>query len=223
VAERRDTRLVATAASGEPWLGRAAVAGALLLPASVLALHLLQPQLDPGNEAVSYYVHGRGGWLLTAGLLAWGLGGLALHRALGRMVAGQRAPAGRGLLGVFGIGVLLGAVFPADPPGRWDQPSLAGMIHGNAALLAFAALPLAARALSRSLLEDDRSRPVSRLLEVVAWACAGAFVLFVASLVPVFVRPGPPLLLGLSERVLLAVYSAWLGAAGAVVAARRHA
>jgi hypothetical protein len=39
------------------------------------------------------------------------------------------------------------------------------------------------------------------------------FVLAVAALH--FVRPGPPILLGLSERMLLATYSAWLLVAGA--------
>ena len=38
--------------------------------------------------------------------------------------------------------------------------------------------------------------------------------MFMASLAPVFVRPGPPVLLGLSERVLLATYAAWLVAVG---------
>jgi hypothetical protein len=223
VADRRGGRALAIA-NGQPVLGLAAVAGALLLQAALLALHLLQPGLHPRDEAVSYYVHGRGGWLLTAGLLAWGLGALALRQALGGRVGGRWAGAGRGLLGVFGVGVLLGAVFPADPPGHWDAwPSLAGMIHGNAALLAFAALPLSAMALTRSLREDSSSSRASGTVEVLAWACAAAFVLFMASLVPVFVRPGPPVLLGFAERLLLVVYSAWLAAAGAGAAARHGA
>jgi hypothetical protein len=37
-----------------------------------------------------------------------------------------------------------------------------------------------------------------------------SFVLFLASLAPVFIRPGPPILLGVSERLLLVVYAAWL-------------
>ncbi len=40
----------------------------------------------------------------------------------------------------------------------------------------------------------------------------GGLLTIFASLVPVFVRPGPPVLLGLSERILLAVYVVWLAA-----------
>jgi len=43
---------------------------------------------------------------------------------------------------------------------------------------------------------------------------AASYALFVASLAPVFVRPGPPILLGLTERVLLLVYAAWISTVG---------
>ena len=49
------------------------------------------------------------------------------------------------------------------------------------------------------------------MLLVFAVASVVSLFAFMASLVPVFVRPGPPVLLGLTERILLAVYVAWLG------------
>jgi hypothetical protein len=55
------------------WLAYACLSGNGCFVVAVLALHLLQPELSPLNEAVSYYVHGAQGWLFTAGLLAWGL------------------------------------------------------------------------------------------------------------------------------------------------------
>jgi len=195
--------------------GFLALGGTAAFLASVAALHVLQPELHPRDEAVSYYVHGRAGWLLTGGLIAWGVGSLALAVALTRSVAGPWSGPGRWLLGVWGVGVLLGGIFPADPPWRWSvPPSLAGMIHGNAALLAFLALPLAALGLARSIREDQRWRTRRGLYLVLAVAAATSYVLFMASLVPVFVRPGPPILLGLSERVLLVVYAAWIAAVG---------
>jgi hypothetical protein len=190
---------------------RIVLAGLTVFLAATAALHGLQPSLSPRDEAVSYYVHGAGGGLLTAGLLALGLASVALVGALRDTVEGPGARLGRGLLGIWSVGVVLGAIFPADPPGRWTgPPSLAGIIHGNAALAAFVALPVGALCLARSFRRDPRWAPSARLLRALAVACAVSLPLFFASLVPVFVRPGPPVLLGLSERVLLALYVAWL-------------
>jgi hypothetical protein len=44
------------------------LAGLSCFVVAVVLLHWLQPNLDPFDEAVSYYVHGVGGWLLTVGL-----------------------------------------------------------------------------------------------------------------------------------------------------------
>jgi hypothetical protein len=131
------------------------------------------------------------------------------------MVRGRWAAVGRWLLGVWGVGTLLGGVFPADPPGHWDEPpSLAGMIHGNAAILAFLALPVAAFCIARSFQQDERWRSNATLFWGLAAAAGVSLVLFMASLVPVFVRPGPPVLLGWSERLLLIIDTAWLAAVG---------
>jgi hypothetical membrane protein len=167
-------------------------------------------------------VHGASGWLLTLGLIAWRLGSLAVVAALARSsVPGRWATAGRWLLGVWGVGVLLGGIFPADPPGRWSAPpSIAGMIHGNAALLAFLALPLGALALARGFREDERWLASHGVYLALAFAALLSFGLFMASLAPVFVRPGPPILLGLCERVLLLSYAAWFVALGAGVTRR---
>jgi hypothetical protein len=190
-------------------LGRGALLGIATFALAVVALHLLQPELDPRDEAVSYYVHGRFGWVLTVGLLALGAASLALVVALARIARGARA--GLWLLGVWAVGAMLGGVFEADPRGRWDQPpSIAGMIHGSAALFAFVALPTAALALRRPLRSQAEWRGSASLLTALGIGAAVSLVLFAGSLAPVFVRPGPPLLLGLTERVLLASYSAWL-------------
>jgi hypothetical membrane protein len=195
--------------------GRVASAGVSVFVMVVIALHILQPGLDPRTEAVSYYVHGPFGWLLTVGLIALGIGSLSLVVGLVRTLVGRWAGTGRWLVCIWGAGVLLGGVFRADPAGHWNEPpSLAGMIHGNAAMLAFMALPIGALFLARTFQQDERWRREARLLRGLAFAAGMSLILFMASLVPVFVRPGPPVLLGLSERVLLAVYAGWLAAVG---------
>ena len=190
-------------------------AGVVIFMLAIAALHVLQPQLDPLEVAVSYYVHGSHGWLLTLGLVALGLASLALVVSL--RGGGRATRTSRWLLGVWGLGVLLGAAFRADPPGHWDEPpSLAGMVHGNAAIAAFLALPIAAITLAQNPPPDSRGGSRRSVLRGLAIATALSLALFVLSLAPVFLRPGPPVLLGLSERVLLAVYSVWLIVAGNV-------
>ena len=195
-------------------IGFVAIGGVAVFGLTVVALHVLQPGRDPLEEAVSYYVHGSFGWLLTVGLLALGIGSLSIAFGL-RKIAGRGGGAGKWLVGIWGVGVLLGGIFRADPAGHWNEPpSLAGMIHGNAAMVAFVALPLGALFLSRAFRRDERWRQESKVLLVLAVLTAVSLFLFFASLAPVFVRPGPPVLLGLSERVLLAVYAAWLTGTG---------
>jgi len=175
-------------------------------------LHVLQPKLDPLDEALSYYVHGRGGWLLTVGLLSLALASLALKWSLrlGRISA--RVRRGWWCLWLWNAGLLLGALVAADPLGQWDRPpSISGMIHGLAAMVALVVFPIAAMLVSKGL-RDNRDAG-SVLLLTLARLAVGSLALFLASLVPVFVRPGPPILLGLTERVLFVCYAAWIAAA----------
>ncbi len=176
---------------------------------TTLALHVLQPALSPRDEAISSYVHGNHGWLLTVGLIALGTASLALTAVLA--TDGPGAKPGRWLLGVWGTGVLLGGLFSGDPPGNWSAPpSAAGMIHGNAAMVAFLALPSGALFLARSFRRDPRWKEAAPHLSGLAVATTVSLVAFYASLMPVFIRPGPPILLGLSERILVGLYVAWL-------------
>jgi hypothetical protein len=201
---------------------RAAVGGVVGFLFAVVALHVAQPAMDPATQAVSYYVHGSGGWLLSAGLVAIGVASLALAAGLAGAVRGASGRAGRVLLAVWGLGAVVGGVFPADPPGRWDLPmSVPGLIHGHAALVALLALPVSALCVSHSFRGDERWRVAGTLLWSLACSAAVALALFMASLVPVLLRPGPPVFLGLTERLLLLVDSLWLLGLGAAMLADR--
>jgi hypothetical protein len=162
---------------------------------------------------MSYYVHGAHGWLLTVALLSIGVSSLALTAGVATLIHGKLARLGLCLLAVWSIGTILGGTFPADPPGNWDTPpTVAGAIHGIAAIVALTAFPPAAVLISRGVRRARISR-MDCLLTALAAASVVSFIAFFGSLVPVFLRPGPPVLLGLTERILLAVYAAWLGVA----------
>jgi hypothetical protein len=116
------------------WLAYACLSGNGCFATAVLALHLLQPELSPSNEAVSFYVRGAQGWLFSAGLLAWGIGSAALLLGLARTVRIRGGNAGLLGLAVWSAGVLTSGLFRADPPSQmYTNPSAVGLIHENAA------------------------------------------------------------------------------------------
>jgi hypothetical protein len=186
------------------------LAGVGIFLVTVSLLHWLQPELDAVNEAVSYYVHGNSGWLLIAGLIALGVGSVALTIGVRHTLVGSGVRIGYALLAIWSIGVLIAGIFPADPPGNWNHLSTGGMIHGNAALVAILALPASAILLARGFRRDVRWQQRSALLSVLAVATVISMGAFMTSLIPVMISPGPPSLLGLTERILLAAYAAWL-------------
>jgi Protein of unknown function (DUF998) len=196
------------------WLAYACLSGNGCFVVAVLALHLLQPELSPLNEAVSYYVHGAQGWLFTAGLLAWGVGSAALLLGFARTIRIRAGNAGLLGLAVWSAGVLTSGLFRADLQGQWNNsPSVAGLIHENAARVSFIALPIAAFLLSHGLRRAPEWRRTASVLYLLALMIIVSLIVFFASLLPVSDSLRPPILFGLTERMLLAVYAAWLCAA----------
>lgn len=194
------------------WLAAANVAGAAAFAICSLLMHVAQPELSVWDDAVSYYMNGPWGWVLGAGLVAMGLGSLCLLAAIRRNLSG--APVGRWALGLWGMGAAIGGVFPPDPIGSWDKPpSVPGMIHGGAAMVAFLALPVAAVALSHA---KGWRMGAERALPALAWVCVALLLVFFVSLAPAFANRAPHGL-GATERLLLTAYVAWLVAAGSAI------
>lgn len=179
---------------------------------------LINPEWSPTEAMISHYVHApRGGWLIPIGLLIIAVASATLTRLLAAHTRGGRL--GLALLGVWTVAVLVGGVFPADPPGRWDQPpTVAGTLHGVAGLIAFAVLPTAAVVLARVWRRDPRWRPVAGGLATTAAVSVAAFGLFMIAFVDV--QDGPSLavgpwstVVGLAERVMLWADLGWLAVA----------
>jgi hypothetical protein len=199
-------------------LSRAAVAGLLgLTAATIAAADLLNPQYSPLSEVVSRYVNGTAGWLVTLAILSMGAASAVLLGLLRGRGTGWRA--GRWALAVWTAGVLVAGLFPADPPGRWSNPSTSDMLHGTAAWLAFLAFPVAALTLSGKL---GAARAALRGLAVASALATAALVVCMADVMsgPSLGVGGAPTLLGLVERLLIAVDLIWLGLAGLAATSR---
>jgi hypothetical membrane protein len=197
------------------------VLGALTLPLIGFAVaDLINPEQSPTEAMISHYVHApRGGWLIPTGVLIMAVASGTLTWLVAAYTRGGRF--GRALLGAWAAALLVVGVFPADPPGQWDQPpTMAGALHGVAGLLAFSVLPAAAVLLSRVWRRDPRWHPVARALVVAAALSVAAFVLFMITFFDV--QGGPSLgvgpwstVAGLAERVMVWAYVGWLAVAAA--------
>ena len=202
-------------------LANAAVGLSAFFVACCLVMHFVQPDLNPVEDAVSYYMNGRLGWILGLGLVAMGMGSLFLAGSLYSLIGPLRARSGLSFLSLWGAGVVVGGIFPPDPRGHWNSPpSLPGMIHASVAMVAFLAFPTASLLLSRRLAALSRTFGTTWLLTWLAVLGTASLGAFFVCLAPVFSHH-PPYALGLIERVLLGLYVAWLLAAG--VGVRRAA
>ena len=90
---------------------RVSVAGAGLFVASVGLMHVVQPELSPVDMAVSYYMAGRLGWALGAGLIFLGFASLSLALGLRHCLMPGGGGAGLWLLVVWPLGPSLAASF----------------------------------------------------------------------------------------------------------------
>jgi hypothetical protein len=208
------------------WGSRGVVATLGSSLVAIAAADVLNPQYNPLSEAVSRYVHGTAGWLITAAILGMGLGSAALVAMLGRLTGlsiGGRI--GRRALAVWAAGALVASAFPADPPGRSAHPSTSELVHGMAAWVAFAAFPLAAVLLARAL----SARLSARMRSGRGWlagtaavsaVATAALVVFLADVMdgPSLGIGGVPTLLGAVERLVIVANLAWLALAAVAVA-----
>ena len=89
------------------WLGLAAAGGAVVFALAFVAMHFIQPELNPIENWGSDYAFGPGGWVMRLGFIVAGAGALALTLGLkSSLVAGRRKRLSLVLMGLAGIGFI---------------------------------------------------------------------------------------------------------------------
>ncbi|WP_125777731.1 DUF998 domain-containing protein [Antribacter gilvus] len=130
-------------------LGWGVVAGPFYLVVG-LVFALTRPGFDLGRHALSHLMLGEHGWLQTANLALSGLMTLAAAYGFLRAIRSGRGLALGALTGVYGLCLVLSAIFPPDPvpgfpPGSaGDTFTTSGILHLLFGALGFAALGAAA-------------------------------------------------------------------------------
>ena len=185
------------------WTGRVALAG-MVAPAGFFAVMMVLGLVTPGYDWVARYGSelsiGRLGWIMIANFIALGVTELALAAVLGGTI-GDRASGwvATAAVGLLGAALVVAGVCVTDPAKlvagarTWH-----GMVHAlMAVVIFFIAAPVAGLAMAR------RCRSQRRF----ARYCALTAVATPALLIVTFMSGS---LLGLAERIVIAVVLAWL-------------
>jgi hypothetical membrane protein len=182
-------------------LATAAIVGSVSFVALIIALHVVSPDFDPIERPTSEYATGPFGYLMTLAFVClsvstWALV-IGLHRTLSEPA---RSRLGIAFLGVFGIGLLVAAIFPIDLDGA--PTTLAGTIHSINGPLTFLSLIVGTNLASRGFRHDVRWRPIHRFASGLALL-----------MIPLFVAGGMAAAretgAGIAQRILLVVVTAW--------------
>jgi hypothetical membrane protein len=182
---------------------------------AVASLHVLQPGLNPFASAISEYVHGPHGFLMTATFFSQSLGSLALAAiVLWRESSQRRNRLGGVLFIISAFGAAVAGVFPADLASPVPQTT-DGAIHATAGLMRFLALAIALPLLSPMLAENHHSATAARALPLLAYGFVAVFV------VSIFVLANIDLF-GLGQRAFISVLLVWMSIAAYPLVRRKQ-
>jgi uncharacterized protein DUF998 len=195
-------RTVVQHSQGLSRLAALAIVGQLILLASALLLPIWSEYGLIGDN-ISELTLGRFGFVQTAAFLLAGLGTLGLAFVIRKLTEGSwGSRVGSLLIAVYGAGAILSAVFPTDRIDRQaDMSSLSatGAIHVAVAIASFVCVIVGMFVLTRTFAQAHRWRSFW-LLSVFFPGSATALI--------IVQQEGP--LIGLLQRLLVAVISAWL-------------
>ena len=152
-----DARRFRTAA----FLALLAIVGMGYYLSSVMAAHLLRPDVDPVSEPVNNYAVGPYGFLIGIAIFVLGVGSLALTLGLHLSIAPpSRSRVGLLLLALYCVGQLGVAIFSIDAAST--QSTTTGLVHNIAGNVSFFCFPPAVILLSLGMGKDERWRALKR-------------------------------------------------------------
>jgi len=204
-------RSTPAARAGARRLFRVAEAGVVLYLILDIIAQALPPHYSPISTAESDLAVGPYGYIMAVNFVNRGLLSIAFLYAFVRAlrlrgIDAQRYRTGVLLLGVWGVGALLLAVFPTDVPAT--PVSWHGAIHLVVAFLAFVGGAVGVLSLSRRFADDPALRSARRF----ALPLAAIAILFLVLLfgLPFVIPHLAARFGGLTERVLIGSILVWI-------------
>jgi hypothetical protein len=187
---------------GLPLLTALAIAGQLILLGSAWLLPLVSEYSLIGDE-ISELVLGRYGFVQTAAFVISGLGVLGLAFAIRQLTMGAWGSlVGSLLIGVYGAGAILVAIFPTDGIDNLANLSTTGLIHVIVSLVSFLCVIVGMVVLSWTFGREPRWR------SLLPWAAIFATAAVSLIIGQSTAQQSP--WAGLMQRALVTVIAAWL-------------
>jgi hypothetical protein len=174
--------------------------------AAVLALHVLDADLDPVHGFMSEYAVRDYGWLMRSAFFAVGLGAISIALGLRASLApGWRVTLTVLLMAVAGAGFVVAGIVDADIRNAAGEveSTAPGIAHDLATFVSFICLIVAAFVLHGLFGDEPRWRSLAQpaLWFAIAMALSRAVMIAVP-------EDGPG---GLSQRLFAAIMMLWLG------------
>jgi len=201
----------ALSAAGTRRLFWSVIAGIVLYVLLDIIAQSLPPHYSPISDPESDLAVGPYGWIMAVNFVVRGTLSLAFLYALTKTVkAGRSFMIGTYLLGIWGVGAIVLAAFPADVPAT--PMSLHGTIHFVDAAIAFVGGAFGELTLSLQFGRVEALRGARVWALAIAVFSVLAFILFVSTAGPLW---------GLVERVFIGSVLLWLAAVSAHLARTR--
>lgn len=167
------------------------------------ALHLLRPDLDPSWRFISEYELGPHGWVMRLAFAALAVSCLSFVIAIRPDIRGVAGYFGVALVALSAAGMFLAAIYVPDALNRLHE---VGAMLDN--------LPFGALFIAWSLWRAPAWRHARRLLAWTSWIPLAGLLLFVGSMAVMLPahggRPGPDVLVGWPNRIMILAHCAWL-------------
>lgn len=181
--------------------GAVAVVGTSYFLVVIVAMHFLSPDISPVDRPTSEYATGPFGYLMTSGFAALSIATWSLVVGLWRDLPDSGIHRiGLIALGVFGVGLLVAAIFPIDPEGA--ASTTAGTVHRFNGPIAFFGLTVGANLTTAGFREAARWRSVFRSASVLALL-----------MIPLFIAGGVTnareVGAGIAQRIFIVTFTTW--------------
>lgn len=171
---------------------------------------LLPPHYNPVSQPESFLAVGLYGWLMSINFVLRGIISFALLWGVWQHVAPPaRSRSGLILTGVWALGSILLAMFPADL--SFPPPTLHGILHIVIAFLSFVAIALGEWFISWHFSHDQRWQSLQPRAVIVALAVLITCGLTIATMIlATSVMPVLGGVIGLIERIFLGLVLLWM-------------